>query len=121
MCILSLNERAQVVHQAIKSCPSHTEDVVKHVRGIDIEEVFIKPACGAWFHVSLGIRYMNVPSKEVKEVSGMWVLKFVLFRPMSCECVGGLANAMLFAPFSFFPFFLQVVLCFPRLMLCTCA
>ena len=116
MCMLSLNVRAQVIHQVVKSGPSHPEDVVKHVRGIDIEEVLFKPARGAWFHVPLHIDNMGVPSEEVKQVSNVRVFQVVLLGLMVCKWIGCRINAMVLSP-SFSSFFV-CKLCFACLLRC---
>lgn len=37
MCVLTLNERAKVLNQYVK-CPSpHMQDIIKHVRSVDIK------------------------------------------------------------------------------------
>ena len=42
---LALNERPEVMHKPVKGPPSHSQYVVKHVGGVDVEEILFEPTC----------------------------------------------------------------------------
>lgn len=88
MCVLALYERPEVVNQPIERPSPHPQDVVKHVRRVDVKQVFLKPASGSRLHIPSSIHNTNVPRNEVQKLLCMWVLERPVGRCAPCGQCG---------------------------------
>ena len=66
MYMLSLYKQSEVMYQHAKNYPSHSQNIIEYIRGINFEKIFFKPICRFWFNILLGIHNTTVPSKKVK-------------------------------------------------------
>ena len=86
MCMLSLYKRSEVMYQPVKSSPSHSQYVIEHIRGVDIENIFFKPTCGSRFDVPFSIHNTFVLSNKVQNLLLVWVLQCILLGLMHIQC-----------------------------------
>ena len=66
MGMLSLYKWSKVIYQPIKNILPHSQDVVEHVKSIDVENILFKPTFGPRFNIPLCIQTTNVLSRGQK-------------------------------------------------------